>query len=218
MNAIQRLFHIFLIIPCLGLTACATTQDIEQQADPLGARVDSLGVAVQRMGDSQQALSQQVASQGARIGKLDGDVQQWGQFSQNLSRKVDANHNEFVKSRLEGKLVRQVFLNEDRIMYPANSPDIPPQDTKALDTLAKELKNSDTAYHIEIQGHTDDIGNSDFNYSLGEGRAKAVRDYLHRHGGIPLYRMSTISFGAQVPAVDSPGATANRRVQLLIYR
>jgi outer membrane protein OmpA-like peptidoglycan-associated protein len=222
MNVRQHMYRVFLAIPFLALAACATTQDLEQQAERMGGRVDTLGAAVQRVSESQQALSQQVrqleASHGARINKLDGDMLQLGQLQQNLGRKVDANHNEFIKSRLEGKLVRQVFLTEDRIMYPANAPDIPAQDAQALDNLAKALKNGDTVYHIEIQGHTDDIGNPDFNYSLGEGRANAVRDYLHRQGGIPLYRMSTISYGALLPAADDPGATANRRVKLLIYR
>lgn len=222
MNAIRRLLPVFLALPLLGLTACATTQNLEPQADPLGGRVDGLGAAVQRIGDAQQALGQQFrqleASQGARIGKLDSDVRQLGQHYQDLGRKVDANHTEFIKSRLEGRVVRQVFLTEDRIMYPPNAPDLPTEDAKALDSLARELKNSDTAYHIEIQGHTEDTGFSDFNLALGEGRAQAVRDYLYRHGGVPLYRMSTISFGALVPAAEDPGATTNRRVKLLIYR
>lgn len=222
MNLRQPMFRVSLAIPFLALAACATTQDLEQQAERMGGRVDTLGAAVQRVSESQQALSQQVrqleASQGARMGKLDSDMQQLSQHYQNLGRKVDANHDEFIKSRFEGKLVRQVFLTEDRIMYPASSPDIPAQDAQALDDLAKALKNGDMVYHIEIQGHTDDIGNPDFNDFLGEGRAKAVRDYLHRQGGIPLYRMSTISYGALLPAANDPGATANRRVKLLIYR
>lgn len=215
MNAIPRMFRAVLVLPCLGLAACATTQDVEQQSERLGGRVDQLGASVQRIGESQQALSQQLrqleASQGARMNRLDSDVQ-------NLGRKVDANHAEFIKSRLEGKLIKQVFLTEDRIMYPANASDIPPQDAKALDSLASELKSGDTAYHIEIQGHTEDSGHADFNHFLGEGRARAVRDYLYRSGGIPLYRMSTISYGATLPAAHDPGASANRRVKLLVYR
>jgi len=215
MNALQPLYRAFLPTICLGLAACATTQDVERQSAQLGGRVDTLGATVQQLGESQRALSQQFrqleASQGARIARLDSDVQ-------NLGRKVDANHAEFIKSRLEGKLIKQMFLTEDRIMYPANASDIPPGDAKVLDSLARELKNGDTAYHIEIQGHTDDSGHADFNQFLGEGRARAVRDYLHRSGDIPLYRMSTISYGATLPAADDPGASANRRVKLLIYR
>jgi outer membrane protein OmpA-like peptidoglycan-associated protein len=218
----QRLIQLFLVIPCLSLAACATTQNLAPQAERVDGRGDSLGADMQRMSESQQALGQRVnqleASHGARINKLDSEVLQLGRHYQNLGAKVDANHNEFIKSRLEGKVIRQVFLTEDRIMYPANSPEIPPQDAKALDSLARDLKNSDTVYHIEIQGHTDDSGMTDFDYYLGEGRAKAVHDYLYRHGGIPLYRMSTISFGALVPAANDPGATTNRRVKLLVYR
>jgi outer membrane protein OmpA-like peptidoglycan-associated protein len=220
MNVTKRMFPV--AVACLGLTACATTQDLERQAERLDGRIDSLGTTVQKASESQQALSQQVrqleASHGARIGKLEGDVQQLSQSHQALGRAVDANHEEFIKSRLEGKLVKQLFLTEDRIMYPADAADIPAQDAEALDSLARELKNRDTIYHLEIQGHTDDSTHPEFNHLLGEGRAKAVRDYLHRKGGIPLYRMSTISYGALVPAKDDPGATTNRRVKVLVYR
>lgn len=215
MDTIRRHLPLFAVLPVLALAACATTQDLEQHADRLGA-------TVQRLGDSQQALGQQFrqleASHGARLGKLDDDVRQLGQQYQTLGRKVDAHHDEFLRSRLEGKLVKQVFLNEDRVLYPANALELPPGDTQALDQLAKELRSSNAAYHIEIQGHTDDIGNADFNQFLGEGRAQAVRDYLYREGGIPLYRMSTISYGALLPAAKDPGSTANRRVKLLVYR
>lgn len=222
MNAIRRLFPALPAMTLFGLTGCATTQDIERQGQRLDRRIDSLGAAVQHMNDSQQALGQQIrqleAGLGARLGKLEADLRQLNQQYRMLESKVEANHDEFIKSRLEGKLIKQLFLTEDHLLYPADAPDIPPQDAKVLDSLARELKHSDSVYHIEIQGHTDDSGMPDFNRALGEGRAKAVRDYLYRYGGIPLYRMSTISFGALVPAAEDPGATANRRVKLLIYR
>lgn len=222
MNPLRRTRHLLALLPLAVLAACATTQDLEQHAERLGARVDNYGATLQRMSESQQALAQQVrqleAAQGARFGKLDEDVRQLGQQTLSLGRKVDAHRDEFIKYRLEGKLVKRVFLTEDRITYPLNAPDLPPGDAQMLDRLAAELKNLDTMYHVEIQGHTDDSGFADFNYALGEGRARAVRDYLYRTGGIPLYRMSTISFGALVPAANDNGATANRRVKLLVYR
>lgn len=215
MNFSTRMFPVSLAVACLGLTACATTQDFENPGERLDGRIDGLGASVQQVS---QQVRQLETSHDARIGKLEGDVRQLSQSHHALSNKVDANHDEFIKSRLEGKLVKQVFLTEDRIMYPANAPEIPAQDAQALDNLAQELKKSETVYHVEIQGHTDDSGNPEFNYTLGEGRAMAVRNYLHQHGGIPLYRMSTVSYGARVPATEATGPAVNRRVKVLIYR
>ncbi len=49
MNAIPRMFRAVLVLPCLGLAACATTQDVEQQSsagdvEHLERRLRSVGL------------------------------------------------------------------------------------------------------------------------------------------------------------------------------
>ena len=71
---------------------------------------------------------------------------------------------------------------------------------------------------IEVSGHTDHVGSSDYNRNLGERRAKAVVDELVRLGIDPS-RMSPVSYGEDKPvfAEESDWARAvNRRVQFSV--
>ena len=191
MNTLLRILTASLASACLGLTACATTEDLQQHATSLDDRLSTLENSLNELKQAHQALNQ----------------------------KVDSNHAQFISSRFEGRLVKQIALTEDKLLFPHNSVDLMGQDVKALDNLISEIKDCAPSYHVEIQGHTDDSGNPEFNYLLGEGRAKAVQRYLHQHGGIPLYQISTISFGARMPAGAKEGdSESNRRVEVLIYR
>ena len=48
------------------------------------------------------------------------------------------------------------------------------------------------------RGHTDSVGTAEYNLSLGERRANAVRDYLLNRG-IAAGRMRTVSYGEERP-------------------
>ncbi len=110
--------------------------------------------------------------------------------------------------RLHGKVRSTVLLTEDRTLYPLNSPELGAADRAKLDALIAELGRLGREYHLDIQGHTDNLGTDDYNYALGRARAQVVARYLHEKGGIPLARMSVISYGATSPL---PGAVRNHR-------
>lgn len=152
----------------------------------------------------------------AATGQLDERLARLEQANQALSQRLDSIQEELGNTRHRGRLVKQVTLTEDNLLFPANSVDLTGQDVKALNALIDEIKGGAANYHVEIQGHTDESGNPEFNYILGEGRAKAVLRYLYQYGGLPLHRMSTVSYGARMPA--APGVGSNRRVEVLIYR
>jgi len=81
------------------------------------------------------------------------------------------------------------------------------------DNLAKEP--ADVALYIV--GHTDSVGNEDYNYNLGLSRANAVAEALARRG---IYQASIyrLSLGEGYPIADnltSAGRSRNRRVEFL---
>jgi peptidoglycan-associated lipoprotein len=81
-------------------------------------------------------------------------------------------------------------------------------DAKAtLEENAKWLKE-DGARTLLIEGHTDEVGTSEYNVALGERRAKAARDYLTALG-IDGKRLRILSFGEERPAGGED--SANRR-------
>lgn len=72
--------------------------------------------------------------------------------------------------------------------------------------------------HIEISGHTDNIGTVEYNQQLSEARAKAVVDYLTGKG-IESNRLSYKGYGSSQPIADNSteeGRAKNRRVELVV--
>ena len=70
---------------------------------------------------------------------------------------------------------------------------------------------------IQINGHTDDMGNDQYNNQLSNLRAKAVADYLFRHE-IQRNRVKYSGFGSTKPQVPNADGTRrlNRRVEFII--
>ena len=70
---------------------------------------------------------------------------------------------------------------------------------------------------VTIEGHTDSVGTAEYNLSLGERRANAVRDYLVNRG-IAQGRMRTVSYGEERPVADNgtdAGRAMNRRAHIV---
>jgi len=71
---------------------------------------------------------------------------------------------------------------------------------------------------LEVEGHTDGVGSDDYNMTLSQHRAEAVRDYLVQQG-IPDASISARGLGKTGPVAsnDTPeGRQQNRRVELVL--
>ncbi|MBE9012953.1 OmpA family protein [Pseudanabaenaceae cyanobacterium LEGE 13415] len=99
----------------------------------------------------------------------------------------------------------------------------------AKETLAKidRLLEYYSKAPVEIDGHTDAIGNDQYNQNLSNQRAAAVRDYLVSNFKIDNNRLKTQGFGKTQPVAantkpdgsDNPqGRQLNRRVEVKIQR
>ncbi|HLZ87466.1 MAG TPA: OmpA family protein [Puia sp.] len=85
----------------------------------------------------------------------------------------------------------------------------------ALDQLAGLLL-AHPAWHLTIEGYTDNSGTPAKNLLLSRKRADAVKVYLV-HKGIPATRLTPAGFGQEKPIADNRtarGKAANRRVEL----
>ena len=94
---------------------------------------------------------------------------------------------------------------------------IKPNSYKILDDIAKIFIENPT-YVIEVQGHTYNVGQYDYNMDLSDRRAHAVRLYLINKG-VPAARMSARGYGPDMPIDDNntaEGRSKNRRVEFQI--
>ena len=85
-------------------------------------------------------------------------------------------------------------------------------------TRAWSLRIRPSILRVEIQGHTDDVGEEAANLALSERRAAAVRSYLVAQGIHPS-RLVARGYGMSRPKQTNQteaGRAANRRVELHI--
>lgn len=104
------------------------------------------------------------------------------------------------------------------IYYETNSYTLTQASKVVLALFIEFLKDNPTV-KVEIQGHTDNIGNDDANQKLSEQRAKAVYDYVIGKG-IPANRLRYKGYGESQPIADNNtaiGRAKNRRTVFLIY-
>jgi len=85
----------------------------------------------------------------------------------------------------------------DRVFFDSDSTDLNPTATSTLDKQAQWLSRY-PRYTFTIEGHADERGTREYNFSLGARRAQAVRDYLASRG-IPANRMRIVSYGKERP-------------------
>ncbi len=72
---------------------------------------------------------------------------------------------------------------------------------------------------VVLRGHTDSHGSPEYNLALGSRRALAVMEALIA-AGIPPERVETVSFGEEIPAIETDDETKesqNRRVEFFVY-
>lgn len=118
----------------------------------------------------------------------------------------------------EGKFLYEMVLSDDSVKFPTNGSQLSPEAETRLTDFVNKLKGDNKNVYVEIQGHTDSSGTPAYNMKLGEERAEAVRLFMNQQG-VPLNRMSTISYGQTSPVApnDNPtGRSQNRRVVVIV--
>jgi peptidoglycan-associated lipoprotein len=78
---------------------------------------------------------------------------------------------------------------------------------------------SDAPVKLLVEGHCDERGTEEYNRSLGERRALALREELARMGIDPS-RIRTVSFGEDKPFAQGHDESAwrqNRRGEFVLY-
>lgn len=93
----------------------------------------------------------------------------------------------------------------------------------ARDVLSKNAEailKSMAGTKIQIEGHCDERGSSEYNLALGERRAKSAQKYLTTLG-VKAENISIISYGKEKPAVNGSDEAAwakNRRDEFIVAK
>jgi outer membrane protein OmpA-like peptidoglycan-associated protein len=103
------------------------------------------------------------------------------------------------------------------VQFESNSSELTAGSSESLDKVVNAMNEYDQL-RIEIQAHTDSMGEASYNLSLSEKRANSVRDYLVAKG-VAANRMEVKGLGETQPIADNStrdGRATNRRVELKV--
>ena len=133
-----------------------------------------------------------------------GQARGWGERNLSVTRKTPPP---------EAPAVVNLWVN-----FAFDSADLTTDARITLDELASALRGPRLeGKSFILAGHTDAVGTADYNQSLSERRAKAVRDYLVSPGQVSPDRLKAEGWGFSRPMnADDPKAAENRRVEVKV--
>ena len=124
------------------------------------------------------------------------------------------------------KLIRNIVLTPageairlNHLIFAQGKALIDPQSHQELDEVVEMMKDNDKII-IQLEGHTDNLGNADANLELSQRRVDAVKKYIVSRG-IQKSRVKTKAFGGSQPitnGVTPEARNMNRRVELRILK
>lgn len=228
-------------IAVLLLPGCATKdyvhEYVQSQMKPVSGQVAAVegrtGTLEGRVGKAESGIQGNAGAIAETNRRVDGAVAELKGHAERIARNEAevANLSKSAQEAMDrataagklaqGKLVHEVVLSDETLKFGSDKARLGKDAEAALDAFAAKLKGENRNVFIEIQGHTDSRGDAALNLNLGEARAEAVRRYLNMKGGIPLHRMSVISYGESAPVADNKlkaGRQQNRRVVLVVLQ
>ena len=101
------------------------------------------------------------------------------------------------------------------VLFDFDKSTLQPVSDAVLEKILALLKQ-DAALKLEIQGHTDNVGNEAYNLKLSDARARSVVTWLTQHG-IAAARLTSKGYGMSkpiAPNTNDEGRAKNRRVEI----
>jgi OOP family OmpA-OmpF porin len=135
---------------------------------------------------------------------------------------VVSNHPELLEGKplqvdYSGYISTTVASKYVHINFETGSDQISSSSLQVLDEIYSSVVTSE-GLKVGIYGHTDNVGDPNFNKSLSDRRAASVKAYLTKKG-VPSNRIQTAGYGEEQPLADNTsekGRATNRRVQIVL--
>jgi outer membrane protein OmpA-like peptidoglycan-associated protein len=192
-----------LVAVMLAAPGCASKKYVRKEQETTNQRIDAVEQSVEEVESRTKRNEEAIAS-------TQEDLSQ--------TKKTMGAEVAEAKRMARGKLLYQVVLNNDAIRFATNQAELTDTGVSLVRDLVTKLKSENKNVYVEIEGHTDNTGDTKYNYELGIQRAEAVRRFMAGEG-IPLHKIGVISYGETMPVGDNStvdGRAKNRRVVILV--
>lgn len=136
---------------------------------------------------------------------------------QSKELEIKMEHRVLEPDALEQGLIVDGRIAVYNILFAFDSAEILPDSSESLKHIAQLMKDR-AQLTLLVVGHTDSIGDYDYNLKLSFNRAEAVVKYLASKHGIEEGRLRAAGAGMMSPATSNrseSGRELNRRVELV---
>ncbi len=218
-----RKFFVALPITMLaigGSTACATKKFVRTSVGEVNEKVDAQGRSLEetqertRKNEGRISEVDQKAAQAAQAAQAAHDA---ANAANSAATAVDGKVD--VLDKANRRLVFETVLSEDQGNFKFGKTNLPDEAKARLDEMVGQLKQDPKNIYLEIEGHTDNVGDKRTNERIGLERAEAVKRYLYEQYQIPLHKINVISYGEEKPVAPNKtkaGRAQNRRVVIKV--
>jgi outer membrane protein OmpA-like peptidoglycan-associated protein len=174
-----------------------------------------------------QAKQSQQEADAARRAALDEQAKLQAEKAAAVSARQQAeNDAQALRQRLRDQLnailatrdtARGLIVNMSDVLFDFNQSTLKPGAREKLAKVSGILLAYPTL-HLSVEGHTDSVGTDEYNQTLSEKRAGAVRDYLTSNG-IAAASVAAVGMGKADPVASNDtaaGRQQNRRVEMVV--
>jgi len=216
-----------IVVLAAGSTACASKKFVRTSVGEVNDKVDS-------MGRSLEETQERTRKNEGRINEVDQKAQGAQTSADQANSAAGQARQEATSARSEAstantkfdtldkanrRLVYEVVLSEDSGNFKFGKTMLPDEAKSKIDQMVAQLKQDPKNVFIEIEGHTDNVGDKIINEKIGLERAQAVQRYLYEQYQVPLHKMNVISYGEEKPIAPNntkDGRAQNRRVVIKV--
>ena len=215
----------FVAIPIVvlaigGSAACATKKFVRTSVGEVNEKVDSQGRAIEE-------TQERTRKNEGRITEVDAKAAAAGSAAQAAHDAANAANTAATEAggkfdamdKANKRLVFETVLSEDQGNFKFGKTVLPDEAKAKIDEMVSQLKTDPKNVYLEIEGHTDNVGDAKTNERIGLARAEAVKRYLYEQYQIPLHKMNVISYGKDKPIAPNKtraGRAQNRRVVIKV--
>ena len=188
---VRKSLSIIILILCFGLILMGCPKKTVVKEEPSVKRAEELAAGKEKTAKLEaEKTAKEKESREKELTRTKEEAAKKAkekEFEKSLVAKKEPGIEGVV---LESKLLKDIYFDFDKY-------DIRPGDAEILKANAALLMRQPTV-KIQIEGHCDERGTTEYNLALGEGRANSAKKYLISLGMSPD-RISTISYGKEKP-------------------
>ena len=207
-----------------GSTACATKKFVRTSVGEVNEKVDSQGRAIEETQErtrKNEGRITEVDTKAAAAAQAASAANEAAVAANSNATRVgsEANSKFDAIDKASKRLVYEVVLSEDQGNFKFGQTKLPDEAKGKLDEMVASMKQDPKNIYLEIEGHTDNVGDKGTNEKIGLARADAVKRYLYEQYQSPLHKMNVISYGKDKPVAPNKtkaGRAQNRRVVIKV--